>query len=163
VHAGDGSFEDWYGAHHHRLVAALTVVTGDVDAGREAVDEACVRAWERWDRIHDPAGYVYRTAVHVARRRARRAGTERRLLARAVSRDHSAPPADLAVGLWEALRALPRREREVVALRLLADLPERRVAELLGIAPGTVARALHDARRTLAGELTPIEDPGGAP
>jgi RNA polymerase sigma factor (sigma-70 family) len=156
-------FEDWYAAHHQRLVAALTVVAGDVDAGREAVDEACVRAWERWSRIDDPGGYVYRTAVNVVRRRARRAGHERRLLTRAVPRERTAPPADLAVGLWDALRALPRREREVVALRLLADLPEQRVADLLGIAPGTVGRALHDARRTLAGELAPIEDEGATP
>jgi RNA polymerase sigma factor (sigma-70 family) len=59
--------------------------------------------------------------------------------------------------LWRAVAALPRRQREVVVLRYVADWPEREVADALGISPGTVGRTLHDARARLARTL------GGAP
>jgi RNA polymerase sigma factor (sigma-70 family) len=67
----------------------------------------------------------------------------------------------MAIDVWDAVSRLPRRQREVIALRYLAALSEREVAQTLGIAPGTVARSLHDARRTLAqalGEVTPVEE-----
>ncbi len=44
---------------------------------------------------------------------------------------------------------LPRRQREVVALHYLNGLTEAEVARVLGVAPGTVARTLHDARAVL--------------
>ena len=37
-----------------------------------------------------------------------------------------------------ALARLPRRQREVVSLRYYLDLPVAEVADLLGLAPGTV-------------------------
>jgi Sigma-70, region 4 len=41
-----------------------------------------------------------------------------------------------------ALRALPRRQREVIALRVFLDLDIATTAGLLGIAPGTVGAHL---------------------
>jgi RNA polymerase sigma factor (sigma-70 family) len=38
-----------------------------------------------------------------------------------------------------ALATLPPRQRAVLVLRYLEDLPEQQVAEILGCAPGTVA------------------------
>ena len=60
--------------------------------------------------------------------------------------------------LMAALRSLPRRQREVVALRYLADMPEAAVVAALGCAPGTVKvhahRGLAALRRHL-GHLDP--------
>ncbi|HEX5945032.1 MAG TPA: sigma-70 family RNA polymerase sigma factor [Acidimicrobiales bacterium] len=60
--------------------------------------------------------------------------------------------------LMAALRSLPRRQREVVALRYLADMPEAAVVAALGCAPGTVKvhshRGLAALRRQL-GHLAP--------
>lgn len=55
--------------------------------------------------------------------------------------------------LWAAVRALPGRQRRAVGLRYLADLTEPRIAEVMDIAPGTVAATLHAARKTLAERL----------
>jgi RNA polymerase sigma factor (sigma-70 family) len=56
--------------------------------------------------------------------------------------------------LRAVLGALPRRQREVVTLRYLADLPETTVAELLGCSVGTVkqhaSRGLAALRASLA-------------
>jgi len=61
--------------------------------------------------------------------------------------------------LWEAVRGLPRRERELVALRYVGGLTEPEIAATLGLAAGTVARGLHDARARLHRTLAPEEDP----
>ena len=59
----------------------------------------------------------------------------------------------LRLALAQALSRLPRRQREVVALRYLADLPETEVATTLGISGNTVkkhtARAIAALRDTL--------------
>jgi DNA-directed RNA polymerase specialized sigma24 family protein len=41
-----------------------------------------------------------------------------------------------------------------VVLRYVADLEEREIAEVMGVARGTVASTLSDARRSLAAVLT---------
>src|SRR4051794_41987403 len=78
-------FDDWYRAAHPRLLASMVLVTGSVDEAREVTDEAFARACERWSRVgamEAPAGWTYRVAVNVLRRRARRRTLEQRLLAR---------------------------------------------------------------------------------
>ena len=73
--------------------------------------------------------------------------------------------ADLAAGdgadslvdprIMAALRRLPARQRQVVALRLFLDLDTRRTAELLGIAPGTAKATLPRPLASLRDELIP--------
>jgi RNA polymerase sigma-70 factor, ECF subfamily len=57
--------------------------------------------------------------------------------------------------VWEALLALPARERQAVALRYVGDLPVAEVAGVMGVAVGTVTAALHHARGRLAARLAP--------
>ena len=72
--------------------------------------------------------------------------------------------------LWDAVAALPERERTAVALRYLGDLTEAQVAQTMGVAPGTVAATLHAARTHLAASLGADDEagdgtppPGGSP
>jgi RNA polymerase sigma-70 factor (ECF subfamily) len=51
--------------------------------------------------------------------------------------------------LLRAVARLPRRQREVVALRLLLELDTEEAADALGIAAGTVTAHLHRALETL--------------
>lgn len=51
--------------------------------------------------------------------------------------------------LVEALRALPRRQREVMVLRYYLDLSEDQIAEWLGISNGSVKRHAFRATETL--------------
>jgi RNA polymerase sigma-70 factor (ECF subfamily) len=59
--------------------------------------------------------------------------------------------------LWAAVRALPERQRAAVVLRYVADLPEKDIGLVLGVARGTVAASLAHARKNLAGAL--VEEP----
>jgi RNA polymerase sigma-70 factor, ECF subfamily len=149
-------FEDWYRAHYKRVYASVLLVCGDPALAGDATDEAFVRALERWARVRkmaSPAGWTFVVARNLLRRAARRAARER---SSAVVVDHAVPEVDVA--LWEAVRALPRRERELVALRYVGGLTEPEIAAALDIATGTVSRALHDARARLHSMLEPEED-----
>lgn len=127
------SFESWYRGYHATLLAALTVVAADRDLAADAAQETFVRALERWDRVGQmasPDGWAYRVGVNLLRRRKYRLGLERRL----TSGHESAVDVDLRPEVWDAVRKLPRKQREAIALRYLMGLPEAEVAQSMGVA-----------------------------
>ncbi len=150
-------FEEWYRHEHPRVLAALAVAGGDVEAASEATNEAFVRAYERWDDVRamsSPGGWLYRVALNELRRRFRRQKIEQRLLRRQTrlpAETGPTPVADSAV--WDAVRQLPPRQRSAVALRYVLDLTEREVAELLGISRGAASASLSAARESLQKKL----------
>ena len=150
------AFEDWYRREHGRLAASLVVVAGDLDAATDAVDEAFARALDRWDvgvgdglaRRLDLPGRAQRAAPPDAAGQPRAAG--------GAGRQPGARRRDLPdPELWDAVGRLPRRQREAIVLRYVADLPEADIAAAMGIARGTVAATLAAARRRLEEDLRP--------
>jgi len=112
-------------------------VLGDRGDAEDVAQEALARTHVRWLRLADrPEGWVVTVATNLAidrhrrRRRSTTLGTEPLSLVDA----HQSERIDLA----RALRRLPRRQREVVVLRYLADWSEADVAESLGVSAGSV-------------------------
>jgi RNA polymerase sigma-70 factor (ECF subfamily) len=142
--AATAGFEAWYRAEHRHVVTVLLAVVEDVAA------EAFARALAKWDKVgamERPTAWVYRVAVNLARRRARRLAVEQRLFGArtaAERREHQ------AAETWDAVGALPPRQRLAVVLRYVDDLTEADVAAAMGVSPGTVAATLHAARQRLA-------------
>lgn len=66
--------------------------------------------------------------------------------------------AELDPVLLAVLRRLPRRQREVVVLRVFLDLDVRTTAAALGIAEGTVSAHLSRAVATVRGHLVPKDN-----
>lgn len=131
----------------------------DRELGREVACEAFARAFERWDRVRlmeSPDGWVYRVALNVLKRRKRRARIERALLAR--RRPEPVLPPGFDPQVWEAVASLPDRARQAVALRYVAEFTQAEIAEVMGVATGTVASTLHTARRRLAELLSDREE-----
>jgi RNA polymerase sigma-70 factor, ECF subfamily len=165
VEPGCIDFTTWYAEERDGLVRSLLVIGGDAEVARDAVAEAFSRAYERWGRVsamRSPTGWVYRVALHEIRRRERRRRIEARLLRRRAEPPPTIPPPEVDPELWAAVAGLPRREREVVVLRYVADLREREVGEVLGISEGAASAALVAARRRLAQALEPSGTPGSA-
>ena len=156
-------FDAFYRDQRAKLVATLNAATRcGADAATEAVDEAFVRAlanWRQVGRMDAPAGYVFTVARNHLRRTKSRQATERDLVNRRPSTtvDEGRQP---SWELWDAVAELPDRERLAVALRYLGDLTERQVAEVMRIAPGTVAATLSSARKRLAALLDDAGDAG---
>jgi DNA-directed RNA polymerase specialized sigma24 family protein len=150
-----GDFEAWYLGSHARLVASLLLVTGDIELTRDAVDEACARAFAKWRQVQgmeSPTGWTFRVALNVVRRRQRRASMERRLLARRPAPPDVPPPGGEA---WDVVRLLPPRMRTVVVLRYVADLTQVEIADVMGVTRSTVSSALADAHARLAELIGP--------
>jgi RNA polymerase sigma-70 factor (ECF subfamily) len=147
-------FEAFYLREHSRVLGVLCAVSDDRQAAIEATDEAFLRALERWKRValmESPAGWTYRVALNALRRTKRRFATEQRLLRRRRVVE-SVPTVDAE--LWSVVRSLPPRQCQAVVLRYVADLPEQEIAEVMGVARGTVASTLADARTRLADLLS---------
>lgn len=145
-------FEVWYRIAHPRLVTLLAASAGDVALGREAADEALARAFERWERVSQmssPIGWTYKVALNVVRRRARRRALERRLLGR-VREEHVPGPTG---ELWLVVAELPPRQRSAVLLRHVGQLTEQEIAEVMGVARGTVSATLRAAYQRLGAAI----------
>jgi RNA polymerase sigma-70 factor (ECF subfamily) len=132
---GSGSFEEFYSGAVGRLLGQLYPVTGDLHEAEEVVQEAFARASVRWSRLRDydvPEAWVRRVAMNLA--------------------------AVEALALAAALRGLPLRQRQVIVLHHLVDLPVEEVARTLAMRDGTVKSLLARGRRALAAKLAEPEE-----
>jgi RNA polymerase sigma-70 factor (ECF subfamily) len=153
---GDERFDDFYGHDYPRIVGALALITGSVDEAQDAVDESVARAWSRLrrgDDLENLGAWVRVVAVNVARGRIRTRVVERRARARLAAAADEISPIDSGltrVDVQRALVRLSRRQREVVVLYYLLDLPVAQVATELHVEVGTVKSMLSRARAALA-------------
>src|SRR5271156_1381763 len=112
-------------------------ILGDRSEAEDVAQEALARAALRWSRLHErPEGWVCRVASNQAIDRYRRRRRQLYVPAGPVGivDERLGERGDLVT----ALRKLPRRQREVVVLRYLADFSEADVAVALGCSVGTV-------------------------
>jgi RNA polymerase sigma-70 factor (ECF subfamily) len=150
------SFERFFAATKDDVFRSLLVITRDPALADDGVAEAFTRAFERWSdvSVHPaPKAWVARTALNHVRSDRRRF----RWITSDVPDIPDAPEPEVSTidpQLVARVLRLPRRQREVVALRILLDLSEERTAELLGIATGTVGAHLSKALGRLERELT---------
>ena len=156
----DAEFQEFYEANYGRIVAMVAAVLADRDQAEDVAQEAFARALVRWPRIGGyelPEAWVRRVALRIAvdsGRRFRRA--VRVYVTLAAQRQVSEPePGDSIAftALGAALRRLPLRERQVLALHYLADLPVEAIARECGLPVGTVKTRLAAGLRRLEAEL----------
>jgi RNA polymerase sigma-70 factor, ECF subfamily len=150
--AGTASFDDFYGATARRLVRYAYALTGNVSDAQEIAQEAFARAWQRWDSVRDldsPEAWVRRVATNIATSRYRRERTARDARPYLIAADVPEVSPD-TVALVAALRTLPERQRIVVVLHYLADLPVGQIAAELRCPIGSVKAWLHRGREALA-------------
>lgn len=150
-----------YRTDYAALVALAHGLTGRRAVAEELVQEAFVRAHQRWDQIAEmdrPSAWIRRVVINLATSRARRLVVEARYLAGLRPSDE--PPLDAdTVEFWRLIRRLPPRQRVVAALYYADDLDTEAIALILGRASGTVRAQLHSARRQIAREIGDA-DPG---
>jgi DNA-directed RNA polymerase specialized sigma24 family protein len=150
-------FETFYRSEREPLYRALALTLSDAELAREAVDEAMVRAYQRWGHLRtydNPAGWVYRVGLNWAVSWTRRA---RRALPVPMVPDDigvaAAVPADAA--LAAAVAALGKDQRAVIVLRFHLDWSVDQIAAALRLPAGTVKSRLHRALATLRMDLEP--------
>lgn len=132
-------------------------IIGDRHVAEDIAQEALARAYSHWPKVSAYAnGWVARVAGNLAVDLVRR----KRLPAPTEQTSHAPDTAVvLRMELQHALRTLPRRQREALILRYVADMAEAEVAKVLGIRPGTVKQHLHRGTEAMRSLL--IEPNGG--
>jgi RNA polymerase sigma factor (sigma-70 family) len=141
--------DDLWRAHADELLRFATVLVGPNDAYDIVVDAFLNAA--------GPAGSaaVANRRAYLFRAVANRANDEHRSRQRRWQRDLAAigpattSPADDFSDVRRAVARLSVQQRAVVYLAYWEDLPERAIAELLDLSPGTVHRTLERARAAL--------------
>jgi RNA polymerase sigma-70 factor (sigma-E family) len=143
----DTAVEEMYAAHYRRLVRLAVLLVRDQATAEEVVQDAFVAMHGRWSRLREPhkaLAYLRQAVVNgsrsVLRHRAvvARHDATRAPVVHAPSAADAALDADRRSRVLDALRELPTRQREVLALRYYLDLSEAEIADALGISRGAV-------------------------
>ncbi len=145
-------FDDFYGATTRRVVRHAYALTGNIADAQDIAQKAFARAWQRWDTVRacdSPEAWVRRVATNLATSRLRRDRTAQAVVRQLVAREVPEIGPD-TVALVAGLRTLPERQRVVLVLHYLADLPVEQIASELRAPVGSVKAWLHRGRVALA-------------
>lgn len=144
---------------------ASVIMGGGVEA-QDAVHDAFVTAWQKWDSLRDSArfeAWFDRIVVNTCRNRLRRA---RRWQMRDISdqphllvEDPTERVAD-AIVVRRAFRDLEADDRIILALRYYRDMKVDDVADAMGIRPRAATSRLHRALRRLRRRLDELDEEG---
>lgn len=155
------SFKEFFAKESSAVYRAVYFYTGDKELSEDAAQEAFARAYSRWSSLEREswaAGWVFRTALNVAKRRLKREWLLQKRISSTRTVRHNSPPSGDRVLLVDALRQLPERQREAVVLFYLVDLPISDVALTMGITQGAVKAHLSQARPKLRHVLEVDDD-----
>ena len=141
----DTAVEELYAAHFRRLVRLSVLLVRDVETAEEVVQDSFVAMHGKWRNLKDPdkgLAYLRQTVVNRSRSVLRHRGVQARHTP-PVMPDHPGADEDALVmerrtHVLDAIRELPDRQREVLALRYYLDLSEAEIADTLGISRGAV-------------------------
>ena len=155
-----------YREHYRSLVRLASILVDDVATCEELVQDAFVAVLRRaggWADADKAPAYLRSAVLNQARSHLRKQQVRRRWL-RSVD-----PPVDLrgadsaalldaeSTEMLTALRSLPERQREVLALRYYLDLSEAEIAATLGIGTGSVKTHAHRGLAALALHFEGVE------
>jgi RNA polymerase sigma-70 factor (sigma-E family) len=141
------------------LVRLAYLLSGDQSRAEEIVQDAFVRLQLRWGGLRNPEAapaYLRRAVVNEARSHLRHRQVVDRHDARRTVEPASRSPEDEALAeadrrrIVEAMRQLPDRQREALALRFYLDLSEADTAAAMKVAAGSVKTHVHRGLATLA-------------
>ncbi|MGZ6782707.1 MAG: SigE family RNA polymerase sigma factor [Nocardioidaceae bacterium] len=157
-------FDAFYQAAWGGVVAHAYALTADLGDAEEVAQEAFTRAWQRWrqiSRYDEPKGWVTRVAHNLAVSRWRRARTATAALVRIGAPPSVPEPSPDSLVLVAALGEINPDQRRAVVLHHLSGLSVAEVAEVEGVAVGTVKARLSRGRAALAKLLDGDRDGDG--
>ena len=133
------------------MVRLAALMVGSRAIAEEIVQDAFAAVSERWGGLDRPGGYLRTAVVNGCAQALRRRSVEDR------HRIVELAPADeipeRLIELRSALDRLNHRQRIVIVLQYFADLPDREIAQTLGVRQATVRSLAHRALTALRREL----------
>ncbi len=151
------TFEVFYQQELRAVIGLAYALSGSRTAAEDLAQEAFIAAHKNWDRVgayDKPGAWVRRVVANKSVSMFRRRVREAKALARLRMPDAvmpSLPAEDDA--FWAAVRGLPKRQAQSIALHYLEDRSVADIAEILDCAQGTVKVHLRNGRLKLAETL----------
>jgi RNA polymerase sigma-70 factor (sigma-E family) len=135
----DLTFEESFEELYTRAYGVGYQLLGRRSEAEDVAQETLARAFVHWRKVRGYAeAWVVRVAGNIAIDTWRR-GNRLESSTTVTTPDSTTPePNSQRIDLHRALTTLSKRQREVLVLRFLADLPEADVARALGCSPGSV-------------------------
>lgn len=134
-------------------------LTGNPHDAADLVQSVLEKIGSRWTHVQrktgDPIAYIRRSMANAHISRWRR--TRKESLVADIPETRPSAPADPFEHepLWQAVRALPPRQRAVIVLRYYEELSEAEIANSLGVSQGTIKSQASKAMTALRSTLTP--------
>jgi RNA polymerase sigma-70 factor, ECF subfamily len=146
-------FNEFFNRSFQRVVGQVYASTGSMPEAEDSVQEAYLRAWQRWDEVRkydSPEAWIrtvaYRQSVVAWRKAASRAAAHRRA---APATEVPGPSPDELALVTGLRRISPDQSRAIVLYHLLG-LSIGEVATEVGVPEGTVKARLNRGRKALA-------------
>jgi RNA polymerase sigma-70 factor (sigma-E family) len=158
----DGELVDFVRGRYAALLRRALLLTGDPGHAEDLVQESLAKLWlaGRRQHIDNPEGYVLRIMANGSVSRWRRLRPIDAVVPGQDDPRKSPDDSERVVEqdrMWRAVQSLPPGQRAIVVLRFYEDLPEAQIAEVLGVARGTVRSQMAKARERLRGIVTETE------
>lgn len=142
------------------MIRLALLLTGDRTTAEDVVQDAFLGLHRNWRGLQDPASavsYLRMSVINGCRsvHRSRRLAWLRRppLDPPVWSAEAAAIDSEDRREVLAAVARLPRRQREVLALRYYLDMADGEIADTLNVSRGTVSSTLSRALATLASQL----------
>jgi RNA polymerase sigma-70 factor, ECF subfamily len=155
-------FSEFYQREYRGLVALAASLIGDRSMAEDIAQDALMAAHRQWPKVgalESPIGWTRRVVTNKSVSLIRRRMAELRAVVRLGSRARVDSVYESDADFWKLVRALPRRQAQVVALRYVADMPVMEIASTLGCQEGSVKASLCKARKNLMSRLQPVDNP----
>ncbi|UYO01389.1 MAG: RNA polymerase sigma factor [Devosia sp.] len=155
------AFSELIEDHYDRIYRTAWRWCGNRSDAEDIAQEVCVKVGQaigRFDGRSAFSSWVYRITINAARdhlRAGQRRGRQTSAYAEVAPADQEAEQ-EMAVTtsqVWDAVRALPDKQRDAVLLVYAEDLSHAEAAAIMGIKEATVSFHVHEARKTLRGLL----------
>jgi RNA polymerase sigma-70 factor, ECF subfamily len=153
-------FSDFFHDEYGRLGRALYLMTGDRAEAEDIAQEALVRVYERWDRVgrmDSPTGYLYRTAMNLARSRLRRLRGAPRDPIQASSHDPMTR-VEARTDVMAMLATLPGQQRRALVLIDWLEFDADEAARILRVKNSTMRVHLSRGRKSLRALMDTSDD-----
>ena len=154
---GTPTFETIFVSEYPAMVALAAAVSQNRSQAEDIAQEAMSRLNRDWDKVKTydkPGAWLRRVTINLALSSKRRLLTESKALLKLQPVSELPPEPSDHQAIWASVKNLPKRQRSVLALHFLEDIPLEEIAEILEIAPSTARVHLHRARQSLHTQLT---------
>lgn len=151
------TFEAFYARERQKITGLAYVLSGSRSGAEDLCQEAFLAALRNWNTISaydDPAAWVRRVVANRSVSVLRKRAAEARALIRLQGNQSTVPPlAAETVATWDAVRRLPTRQSQAVALKYFDGQQISDIARILECSENTVKTHLKRAMTTLRQEM----------